>query len=137
MKYLSLFTLFAIFLSSCNKDIDETDEFINYEGTFKSKLSCSGELEEANGEEVTILIIKNEANNTYSIDLGDDAIFIGAIQENKLIIAAQTINEEFDFDVVTLDGVITKNEDDSFQFNFLHTVDDEGESQCDLVLLRL
>jgi len=54
--------------------------------------------------------------------------------DNGEAMMEQTLNEEFEFDVVTLAGTITKNIDDTYQFVFEFEVDEEGTSSCDVTL---
>ena len=133
MKYstIILIALIAIFTSCSDKD----EELIDFSGSFEGELDCQGELEDSKGEEVTLTITKT-GESSYSINFGEEAIFLGKQSENVLVIDEQTINEDLGFDVVTLEGEI-RYLNDEFIFDFTHNVDDEGESTCSFPIVKI
>lgn len=83
---------------------------VDFTGSYLTEFNCEGDLSEANGEEIVIIITRAPGNDLYSIDLGDDVVFQGIQTDNLLVIEEQTLNEEFDFDVITLAGEQKKRE---------------------------
>lgn len=122
--------LITIF-TACSDNIEpEEIEIIDFSGTYISAFTCQGALEQSNDESFEINIEQSGVENQYSIDLGDDVIFLGIQNDNVLLIEKQTINADQDFDVVTMEGNLTKLSENTFNFEFTHSVDDEGSSVC-------
>lgn len=138
MKYINLFILIACLMASCTTDLElEITRPVDFNGTYAGSLDCIGDLTEANGDEIMVYITSSPITSEYFVAVGedeDDLVFSATASGNELTIEEQTLNEEFDFDVVTLAGTITMNGDDTFQFVFEHEVDDEGTSTCDITL---
>ena len=89
-------------------------------------------MHEENGTEATFIISKiNETQ--YVLDLGDELKFTLNQEENTLVIPSQTANEGNGFDEVTMSGDIKKTET-GIKAIFSVSVDDEGESSCDMKL---
>lgn len=130
MKYLNIIAilLIASFFTSCNEEV----ELIDFSGVYVGPLSCVGAVHEDNGTEAKFIITKID-DQQYRLDLGDDVIFTVRQEENTLIIPKQTANEGNGFDEVTLDGDITKTET-GIKAIFTVSVDDEGDSSCDIML---
>lgn len=123
--------LFAVILfSSCG----DTEEIIDFSGIYIGPISCMGESHEVNGEEATFTISKTGAES-YNVDLGDDLVFTATQERNELIIGKQTANEGNGFDEVTLDGRIRSIEN-GISMVFNASVDDEGQSSCDMELIK-
>lgn len=138
MKYLILALISTFFMASCTVDLEVSPETVetDFIGIYIGTLNCTGTLAEDNGEEITVLVSRATADAAYIIDLGDDVIFQGQTVNNVLVIDQQTLNEDFDFDVVTLSGSITQMNDQGYQFEFIHEVDEDGESNCSISLIK-
>lgn len=140
MKNLTLITLAALSftLFSCSETTIEMDVDItqttDFSGTYVTMVNCTGG-EEANGEELNMVITKMD-DQAYLIDMGDGLIVEGTQDADKLEVPTQTINEDADFDKVTITGTITLLSSDELSYNFSFEVDDEGQNDCDLTLTR-
>ena len=130
MKYLNIIAILFIssFLTSCS----EEKELVDFSGVYVGPLNCVGHVHEDNGSEARFIITKIDTDR-YQLDLGDDIIFTVRQEENTLIIPEQTANEGNGFDEVTLTGDIKKTES-GINAIFTVSVDDEGESTCDMIL---
>jgi len=138
MKYSSilLIALFAFF-TSCTSENDTLIEetLIDFSGIYEGQLNCTGEMSSDVGESITIIITKTSKEDSYSIDLGDEVVFNATQIDNVLNIEAQTLNEEQEFDVISMVGEI-RMVDEEMMFDFTHSVDDEGESSCSFPLTK-
>ena len=83
-----------------------------------------------------IVITDDPSSDALFIDFGDEIIFNAYVENNQLIIDIQTINAEQEFDVVTLSAVAEMNEDETVAMEFTHNVDDEGLSNCTMILTK-
>ena len=136
MKYLYLIMI-AVSIIACSSEAEiEIAEKVNFSGTYLTEIKCDGSLSDSYGEIVTIIISSTSATDTYTVDLGDEVIFQAIQENNRLIIEEQTLNEDGDFDVVTLEGELAIQSNDEVEFNFEHEVDDEGRSSCSLILVK-
>lgn len=138
MKYI-LITIATFLMASCTTDLEVTGEVstfvdINFTGVYLCTFDCEGALEDANGENCFLKVTRDPISSIHTLSLGDDVMFEGEIVNNELVIEEQTLNEEYDFDVVTLSGRIFQNQDETFTFEFEHEVDDEGKSTCTMLL---
>ena len=138
MKYYTLFIIALIGMSSCSDEATITElEMLDFTGIYTGEFYCDGTLDASAGELFTVIISKNETEGLYNVDLGDDIIFVGTQEEaSSLIIKEQTLNEEYDFDVLTLSGEIELTSDGEYVFEFVHEVDDEGKSDCQTTLIK-
>lgn len=110
---------------------------VDFNGIYAGTFDCVGEETDDNGEAMMVYITSSPITNEYFVAVGEDAtdlVFSATASGNELTIEEQTLNEEFEFDVVTLAGTITKNIDDTYQFVFEFEVDEEGTSSCDVTL---
>lgn len=129
-SWIFTMVLVTVLFSCSNEEIT-----VDFSGTYSGKLKCAGELASDNGETIQ-LTLKKITSNTYTLDLGDDLTFTCSQEGDALIINRQTINEDAEFDVVTLEGKIVKSTSTQYIFDFIHNVDDEGESSCEVVLTK-
>lgn len=138
MKYFTLLAMTLTMMASCTIEtgIEITPETsVDFIGTYEMRLDCTGDLSDAEGETLIIMISEKVGSSAYLIDLGDDVIFEGTVDGSTLDIHRQVFNEGGDFDVVTLEGQIVV-EDGEYTFDFEHEVDDEGMSICQSVLIK-
>lgn len=112
-----IFVILFIILFSCSKE-----ETINFAGIYNGELSCSGDLESENGENLSLVILSTNENN-YTIDFGDEVIFQGVGIGNTLNIPDQILNENESFDVIKLKGSIQFISGDQYRCTFDHEVD--------------
>lgn len=138
MKYTNILiiALFACLISCSSENESVMEEaLIDFSGIYEGKLNCTGELSDDVGEEIEIKITKIGDTDTYSIDMGDEIIFIATQLQNELIIEAQTVNEGQGFDEVSMVGEI-RMIDEELMFDCTYSVDDEGESTCSIPLIK-
>ncbi|HLO56591.1 MAG TPA: hypothetical protein VK169_20005 [Saprospiraceae bacterium] len=124
-----IFVILFIILFSCSKE-----ETINFAGIYNGELSCSGDLESENGENLSLVILSTNENN-YTIDFGDEVIFQGVEIGNTLNIPDQILNENESFDVIKLKGSIQFISGDQYRFTFDHEVDGY-KSSCSFDLTK-
>lgn len=137
MKNLSyILLLAALFFTSCSEDPIIEEKQIDFSGTYFGEFFCEGTLSELNGEIYPVSISKDSISDSYLVDLGDDLVFVAQQDEALLTIPSQTLNQDQDFDVVTLSGLIRMREDETLSFDFSHSVDDEGMSTCQTILVN-
>ncbi|MBT8234314.1 MAG: hypothetical protein HKO66_11395 [Saprospiraceae bacterium] len=139
MKTLNiLFFAVLVLFASCTKETEviEVAE-VNYEGVYLGKFDCTGLLSSENGEEFQITISKIEGESAYAIDFGDELIFTGNLENNQLVIHRQTINEDLGFDVVTMEGKVSFEEENIYSLDLFHKVDEEESSDCLIELTKV
>lgn len=132
MKYLNIITVLFIasLMTSCSEDV----EVVDFSGVYVGPLNCIGAVHQENGTEAIFTITRiNEEQ--YTLDIGDDITYTATQEESVLKIPQQTANEGNGFDEVTFDGEIKKT---GLGINAIFTVsvDDEGDSSCDMELIR-
>ncbi len=123
---------FSILLISCSdNDPIDYESLFDFSGIYSGNFDCTGMLEESsNGESFEFVVQKTSKANEYMIDLGDDVVFIGVQNGDSINIEEQILNEGQGFDEVTLSGTLTRVDEETFNFEFTHNVDDEGMSVC-------
>lgn len=128
-------------MASCTTELQlEVTTPVDFSGEYFGTFDCNGELTEANGESMVIWISRSTGTNRYTVGMGeeeDDLVFDATANGNVLTIEQQTLNEEYQYDVITLSGTLVKNDDTTLLFEFTHDVDDEGESNCNVTLQKL
>ena len=142
MKYSSiLLVVFFAFFTSCTSenevlsDFTENEASIDFSGVYVGKLDCTGEMSDAQGESVNIIITKSESVDSYFVNMGDDVVFTAFQIDNVLTVGEQIINENQEFDIVSIVGEIRMLENEMI-FEFTHNVDNEGESICSFPLIK-
>ena len=132
MRYLNIIAVLFIasFFTSCN------DEVVVYDfvGEYVGPLNCVGGVHEENGTEATFNIRRIDADQ-YILNIGDDLEYVTRQIDNVLTIPMQTANEGNGFDEVTLEGDIRKTET-GIVATFTVSVDDEGDSTCDMEMTK-
>ncbi len=138
MKYFNLLIAISFFMFSCGKDSETLDVITDFSGTYQGEINCSGTLESENGNIFSITISSSQDGENYVVDFGEGVVFNATSTNNTLEIERQTLNASGGFDVITLSGILKKFEGDSnYSFEFEHTVDDEGLSNCQTTLKKV
>lgn len=141
MKNLLIICLLAQAFLFVSCQGDESENMIlpeNFVGIWEiAVLDCTGSIDdEAEYIGQAIVITEDKESDDLLVDFGDDTIFKAYVESDQLIINTQTINEGGEFDVVTLSAVAEMNDDDSVEMEFTHNVDDEGVSNCVMILQK-
>jgi len=138
MKYLRLLIIGSIGLlfAACDKTLPEVVLY-DFTGTYVGALDCTGELEEDYGEAFSFTVdLLDEESRVYLLTFEDDLTMKARQAGNLLIIDRQIYNEGGTFDVVTMQGSISLESNSTFVMEFFHTVDDEGDSNCETALTK-
>lgn len=137
MKVLSsiLFALVFLFASCSEDDLTGQESSIEFEGVYAGFINCEGTLSEDNRANFTIIVTKGSTSD-YILEFGDDVTFPGNVEDNKLVVDRQTINEGQGFDEITMEVEISLVDNNRYSMEMFHEVDDEGSSDCLIDLLK-
>jgi len=139
MKTFIGFILTLVFFASCSTETEPVVEQVDFSGIYTLMAhpgDCVGTLVDME-EPTQIIIAKVEASeNEYMLEFEDDLFFPARQEDKTLIVDAYTANEGQGFDEVTLSGIFTYLDSKSLDFKFSVSVIDDGESDCELVIVK-
>jgi len=113
-------------ISGCGTNDTTTDFVWEYMG----EMECTWSLKDKTEKSVVRITQTEWTQDQYMVDLWDETVFVAKYVDNTLQIQEQTLNEDQDFDQVTLSGKIFENNEKELIFEFVHSVDDEWTSEC-------
>jgi len=138
--FIGLIMTIVIF-ASCSTDNDPVIpqvEEIDFSGVYILEVKPGDCLEENTDlENELVQLVINKVEDTmdeYFVDFSDEVIFSARANDRTLILDRQTLNEDEEFDVITMEGVFTYVDEKSLDFKFYFNVDEEGSSNCELTI---
>jgi hypothetical protein len=135
-KYNLLLLALLLIITSCSKEGEEILVPIDYSGQYSGSINCTGTLSEDNNATMMIIVTKELNSENYTVDFGDDIIFKAYNNGTSLVIDRQTINESYEFDVITMSGSMKLLDKNLYAIEFYHQVDDEESSDCTSTLTK-